>query len=318
MNGWWWYWKLSGPRVAGHRRRPSGAVRPRAHRRYHVPRDVRRAQPVADVGVLGVIDERDLGAATERRRRGLDGVDREVATGRRRSRPTEAVGTLLGELAVDDRTGGLVEGVGVVGHAVAVDDRVLAPPSAPPDRVERRTRRDEPLVVEERAAERPLEEVVGQDVVRSARRVQVRVDRQLLGRVLTHRQADRVGPGDVAVGLAAVDLVLVLVEPVDQVGCAAARQARTVEDAVRGIDTGSGTRRVSRLDVVVDGEGVVAERARDELPVRGVGAGRGQRRRRGQVDVVLQEAAVCRAVLGDLRDAPAAVDGRPFTAPHSP
>ncbi len=163
-------------------------------------------------------------------------------------------------------------------------------------------------MVEERATEGRLEEPVGDDVVGGALGVQVAVDRQRLGAVVTHGQPDRVRPGDVAVLHATVELVLLLVEPVDQVAGAAAGvtlapwahrwAARARRLRARG---------VHRVDVAVDGEGSVGEvtaesRRAGRRPVRGVGVGAppGQRRA-GEVDVVLEQAAVGRPVLRHLR-----------------
>src|SRR6478735_7969885 len=72
-----------------------------------------------------------------------------------------------------------------------------------------------------------------------------------------------------------------------------------VQPPVGGEDAGGRAGGVGRLDVVVDGEPAVAEVARRHR-VRRVGAGGGEGGRGGEVDVVLQEAAVGRAVLGDL------------------
>jgi len=88
--------------------------------------------------------------------------------------------------------------------------------------VDRRTGRDEVLTVEERPAEGGLEEMVGDHVRGRAGGVQVAVDRQLAGVVGAHGQADGVAALRVAVLLAAVDLELLLVEPVHQVRGAAA------------------------------------------------------------------------------------------------
>ena len=80
-------------------------------------------------------------------------------------------------------------------------------------------------MVEERAAERTLEEVVGDRVVGMTRLVEVRIDRQR-GRVVNaHGQPNRVATGHVPVLCAAVQLVLLLIEAVDHVGRASARQS---------------------------------------------------------------------------------------------
>ena len=154
-------------------------------------------------------------------------------------------------------------------------------------------------MVEERATERALEEVVGDDVVRGALAVQVLVDGKGRRLVPAHRQADRVRTGDVAVLLAAVDLVLLLVEAVHEVAGTAAGLARTLEHAVRREDARGGAGLVRRCDVVVDGEPLVREVACGNAVGR-VGARRRQGRGRGEVHVVLQEALVRGAVLRDL------------------
>src|SRR3954452_2249904 len=84
-------------------------------------------------------------------------------------------------------------------------------------RVDRRGGGDEPLVVEERATEGRLEEGVLDRVLRVSRAVQVLVDRQRLGVVDAHREAHGVAAGDIAVLFAAVELVLLMVEAVDDV-----------------------------------------------------------------------------------------------------
>ena len=207
-------------------------------------------------------------------------------------------------------------------HAVAVDHRVPRPlrrvghGSGLVD--DWSATGDQPLVVEERAAVSAGEEAVGDDVVRSARRVQVAVDRQPCGVVVPHAESDGVRAGDVAVLAAAVALELLLVEPVDQVTGASTRQALTVQGAVRLLGARDRTGRVGRFDVVVDRERPVAEGAADVVPA--VGAGDQQRRRR-QVDVDLRQAAVPRTVLGPLNGVPAIGLGQslhPLTADPPP
>src|SRR5207302_7864567 len=109
-------------------------------------------------------------------------------------------------------------------------------------------------MIEERAAERRLEEVVGDRIVRMSGLVQVRVHRERLRVVDALRQADGVAPGRVAILPPAVELVLLLVEAVHDVAGAAAGLPRSLRDAVRGEDTGRRAGRVRRLDEVVDRE----------------------------------------------------------------
>ena len=143
--------------------------------------------------------------------------------------------------------------------------------------------------------------------------MQVLVDRQGARVVGALRQADGVAAGHVAVLLAGIELVLLLVEAVHQVARAAAGLARALEHAVgrevRRVRAG----RVGRLDVVVDLERQVGEVAL-ERGVRAVGA---QRRRR-EVDVVLQQALVRRAVLVDLDRVGAIGLGHPVHALPAP
>src|SRR3954447_2739032 len=94
-------------------------------------------------------------------------------------------------------------------------------------------RRDQPLVVEERAAERGLEEAVRDRVTRVTRPVQVAVNREVAGVIDALREAQRVTAGRVAVLLAPVELVLLLVEAMDQIARATTRQTRGVLRAVR-------------------------------------------------------------------------------------
>src|SRR5436190_3170241 len=163
------------------------------------------------------------------------------------------------------------------------------------------------MMVQIKANERRLEEVVRDDVVRGPLAVQVAVDRQALGVVVAHRQPDRVAAGDIAVHQAAVQLVLLLVELVHQVAGAAAGRSLALGDAVgeaeQVVDRRAGG--VGRLDVGVDPERLVGEVADvvDRGPVglrhRLGPAGAGQRSDR-EVDVVLHQAAVHMAVLRDL------------------
>jgi hypothetical protein len=199
-----------------------------------------------------------------------------------------------------------------------------------PVREQRRRRGDEVLVVEERATERRLEEPVGDHVVGSAVRVQVLVERQLGGVVVAHRHADRVAARDVAVLVPAVQLVLLLVEPVHQVARAPAGKTAPVQDPVREAEkvvevrAGRGRGRNERVDVVRGiGEGALigglaAIAQRDRLRA----AGRGERRRGREVDVQLLQALVRRTVLSDLPRVGGvrvgqADDGWPSTRPHN-
>src|SRR4051794_32920579 len=120
---------------------------------------------------------------------------------------------------------------------------------ARPDRV---AGGDQPLVIEVRTAERGLEEPVRDRVPRVAVLVQVLVYRQGTGVIHPLGQADRVVSGHVPVLPPAVDLVLLLVEPVHEITCAAARQAGAVGHTVRGGRAGSRAGGRRRRDVVVD------------------------------------------------------------------
>src|ERR1700674_59369 len=88
----------------------------------------------------------------------------------------------------------------------------------------RRSGRDQPLVVEERSAERALEEVVSNRVIGMVLLVEVLIDRKRLRVVEALRQAARVAAGRVAILLAVVELILLLIEAVNDVFGAAARQ----------------------------------------------------------------------------------------------
>ena len=134
------------------------------------------------------------------------------------------------------------------------------------------------------------------------RLMEVRVDRQRLRVVVAHREADRVFAGHVPVLRAAVDVVLLLVELVHDVARAASGLPRAFRDAVRERERlrWRWTGRVARLDVVVDRERLVRERARERGAGRRIGAC-GRQRRRGQVDVHLEQARVGRTALVHLR-----------------
>src|SRR6202049_734267 len=180
------------------------------------PADAGRAQLIADR--LAVL-RRQLGSALERLVGRLDGVDRVVAA--RASRNSGWAD--LGHLLVRHRTGGRVERIGGLWHAVRIDDRMDRGGSSGPGR---RRGRDQPLVVEERSAERALEEVVSDRVVRMILLVEVLVDRKRLRVVVALRQAGGVAARRVAILLAVVELILLLIEAVDDVCRAAARQIR--------------------------------------------------------------------------------------------
>src|SRR3954447_18014124 len=76
---------------------------------------------------------------------------------------------------------------------------------------------NQPLVIQERTTKRGLEEVVSDRVVRMASRVKVRIDWQLTRIVRSHRQADGVAAGHIAVLIPAVELVLLLIEAVHEI-----------------------------------------------------------------------------------------------------
>ncbi len=266
-----------------------------------VPADLGLGEPVTDVRIDGIVDQRQLRAATERRAGRLHGVDRIVAAGQVGERGRAG----LGQLRILDRgTGrGRVQGVAAVGEAGAVHDRVQVGGAAGVGRVgvDRGTGGDQVLMVEERSAEGRLEEVVGDHVIGCAAAVQVLVDRQCRGVVDTHRQTDGVAAGDVAILPTTVELILLLVEAVDQIpGTATSRRAvAALEDPVRGGGARGRAGLVLRPDEVVDREVGVGESAGRHV-VGLIDAGGGHRAGGGQVDVVLQQAAVGVAVLGDL------------------
>ena len=133
--------------------------------------------------------------------------------------------------------------------------------------------------------------------------MQVFVDRQFFGVVVTHHQSDRVAAGDVAVLLAQIDLVLLTVEAMHEIARAAAGQrTRTVlQDAVQHKDILRRTGFVGGGDKIVDLERLVQKSAREGRRAGVVGTA-GRQRRRCQIDVVLQQALVFRhIVLPDLR-----------------
>src|SRR5213594_2075600 len=92
------------------------------------------------------------------------------------------------------------------GHSIRVQDRVQR---AGGTRVARRRRGNQPLVVEERAPERRLEELVGDRVVWMTAAVQVRVDRQCTRVIVPLRQADGVAASRVAILVSAVELIMI-------------------------------------------------------------------------------------------------------------
>src|SRR6202022_4651789 len=100
---------------------------------------------------------------------------------------------------------------------------------------------------------------------------------------MAHRESDGVAAGDVTVLLTGVELVLLLVEAVHEVLGAAARQTAALRHPMSRERTGRWARRISGLDVVVDRERPVGERAVESGPRGGIRAGARQRRRRGQV-----------------------------------
>ena len=188
---------------------------------------------------------------------------------------------------------------------------------------DRRRGRDQPLVVEVGAAERGLEEVVQDRVLRVPRLVQVLVHGQLGGVVGAHHEPCGVALQHVPVLLPTVELELLLVEAVHDVARTAAgtsagyRQTGCRVDALLAEPVREAERRQDRwardvvgLEVVVDRERRVREVAR-ERPAGRVVAGRAQRARgvrrrlRLQVRVVLVQALVrrerARPGLPDLR-----------------
>jgi len=236
------------PRLADEARR----IRPAT--RVPGPVDAGVAKPVADrrCRLQRDLESRDL----VRLRRRLAGVDRVGAAGEAERRRAER-----GQLSVVQRPGRRRDverdvralrrrRIAEYRHAVRVENRVVRGRRAG----ERRRRRgDEPLVIEERPAERGLEEVVQDRVVGVRAGVQVAVDRQLPRVVVAHHEAGRVAPGDVPVLLPAVQLVLVLVEAVHDVARAPAGRAGAVEPPVRLRERDRRRRRtgrVRRLDVL--------------------------------------------------------------------
>ena len=311
----------------------SGRVARRVVPAPRVPRpaDAGIAHPIADVqGRVRVIGRRLWSAeAALRLPRRLERIDRPVAAGEARDGRGKVA--RLGDVAVDRGLVGPVERIRVVRAAReprGIEQRVLTGRRARP---EERLGADQILVVEIRAAERPLEEVVGDHVLRSAASMEVLVDREGRRVVVAHDRPDRVAPGDVAVLLTAVELVLLLVELVDEVAGAAA--LRPVRATGRGIDrpvhdpvaeaellVRARTGRRVRRDVLVEVERRVQEvarvggrasiRERHRLRVAGRLFGERVRRERRartarevrvQVDVELLQAGVRRAGLGDLR-----------------
>ena len=237
--------------------------------------------------------------------RGLDGVDGAITAGESRIgiRPRRA-GPRPGR--VSNGHGWFVEGVDVW-HPVGVHDGVLGVGFARPVRG---PGRDQPLVVEERSTKSALEEVVGNRVFRMVVLVEVLVDGKRLRVVVALRQADGIATGGVAILLAAVQLVLLLVEAVHDVASAAAWQVGRAVGIAIGREGRTGPRarvRASR-DVGVDLKWGVGEVAGER--VIGLG-GRGGRRTRGvvaarrqlvrEVDVVLQQAREGGTVLLDLQ-----------------
>ena len=88
-------------------------------------------------------------------------------------------------------------------------------------------------------------------------RVEVLVDRQRLRVVDAHRQADRVAAGDVAVLLAAIELVLLVVEAMDDVTRATARGRAGHGSPVAGLIPGS-RRPLGKLNACSVGGHVIA------------------------------------------------------------
>src|SRR5438034_2095178 len=155
-------------------------------------------------------------------------------------------------------------------------------------------------MVEERSPKGRLKELIGDRVLRVARKMQVGVDRKIMRLVKTHGQADRVATGHVAILQTTVQLILLLVIPVDQVFGAPARQPAALRDTMRGKDARWRTCGVSGADVVLDVERPVREVTVEGGTGRRIGTGHGLRRRR-QVDVVLLQAGIGRAALVHLK-----------------
>ena len=130
--------------------------------------------------------------------------------------------------------------------------------------------------------------------------MQVLIDRQAASVVVAHGEAHRVTARDVTVHPAAVDLVLLVVEPVHQVPRAATGQALTLGHPVGKELAGLRATGVRGLDEGVDQERPVGEGRTDRSRADGAAAVDRQRRR-GQVDVVLRQARQRRTGGVDLR-----------------
>src|SRR5438445_10499193 len=119
-------------------------------------------------------------------------------------------------------------------------------------------------MVEERSAKGGLGGLIRDGVLRMARWMQVLIDRKVLRLVHAHAEADRVATGDVAILLAAVQLVLLLVVAVDQVLRAASGKSRPFGHTIGvkgarswagGIGGGDEVVNVKRLDREATAEG---------------------------------------------------------------
>src|SRR5260370_19313505 len=146
----------------------------------------------------------------------LDGVDSEVPTGHIRVGGWQSARLRQG--FVRNWSGCRVKPV-AGRHSIAGQYPMLRRGSV---RIRRRRSGDEPLVVEERSAAGALEEIVRDRVVRVGGIMQVFVNGQGRGVVVTHGQPARVAAGDVAILLAVVELVLLLIKLVHDVAGAAA------------------------------------------------------------------------------------------------
>src|SRR5258708_10507321 len=126
-------------------------------------------------------------------------------------------------------------------------------------RIRRRRSGDEPLVIEKRSTESAMEEIVRDRVMRVGRIMQVSIDGQGRGVVVTHGQPARVAAGDVAILLTVVELVLLLIKLVHDVAGAAARQV--VWAGKRGAggegDAWFRARQRARRDVALNAERLV-------------------------------------------------------------
>src|SRR5438445_7067852 len=154
-------------------------------------------------------------------------------------------------------------------------------------------------MVEERSAKGGLKELIRDGVLRMARLMQVLIDRKVLRLVHAHAEADGVATGDVAILLAAVQLVLLLVVAVDQVLRAASGKSRPFGDTIGVKGARSRACGIGGVDEVVNVEWLVREVAAEGRAGRHIGAAR-RLRWSGEVDVVLLQTGVGHPALTDL------------------